>query len=74
MWHYYKKLFEVTDEPGHTFVAAGFMDAFTCLESFVLDRASIPVQWAGQEEEIVFLSMQSEYLRLYSTCSASLTY
>lgn len=47
VWHNYKKLSEVTDEPGHTFVAAGFMDAFTYLESFVLDRGSIPVQWAG---------------------------
>lgn len=42
--HDYKDLFEVTDEPGHTFVAAGFMDAFTYLENFVLDRGSIPVQ------------------------------
>lgn len=47
VWHNYEKLFEVTDEPGHTFVAAGFMDAFTCLESFVLDKSSVPVQWAG---------------------------
>lgn len=40
----YKDLSEVADEAGHTFAAAGFMDAFASLESFVL--GSIPVQWA----------------------------
>lgn len=45
MQHGYKDLSEVADEAGHTFAAAGFMDAFTSLESFVL--GSIPVQQAG---------------------------
>lgn len=45
MYHGYKDLSEVADEAVHTFAAAGFMDAFTSLESFVL--GSIPVQLAG---------------------------
>lgn len=48
--HDYKDLFEVMDEPGYTFVAAGFMDAFTCLESFVLEGAAFQFNGLGKLE------------------------
>lgn len=52
VWRDYKGLFEVTDEPKPAFVPAGFMDAFTYLESFVLDGAAFQFNGLGKLESL----------------------